>query len=242
MQRLPGTKKKKVVPAKAFGSSANPKTLEEMGIYVSDEEKAVIEAEAEVLKVQKEWKSKLESAMTGADGKLKINPDYYTSAVIQGGDDVLVPVIDPGAIPVENIPPDMAFLPADTPPKKLKGYILDPTNLKLMDPNTGAYVEDQLDQEALAILKGNKPPKSEGYELGQYPGPPVIDAQKLKELAGDPFGPIPNVSLSIEMGKAPDGSPCFVKKTVIETPKGKKVYTLPIMQKGKKVTQLPFAV
>ena len=247
-------KKKKVVPQAALKTI--PKSdFASLGIEISDEEMAVLEAEAKMLKAkaefqqtQKEIQQKLK--MVGTDGKLKIDPAYYTTLSVANDDFEPVkgpePVKEPGDIPVDQLPPDMAFVPLDHPPKPIKPLALDPNTFKLLDPNTGLCVEDQLDAKTLGILKGDLSPDTEGYELGQYPGPPIVSAKKLKMLAGDPHGPIPKIMLSIAPGHTPDGEPCLVKKTVVKGVKGTKVYTTPIYKKKtpavQKVKQTSFFI
>ena len=147
---------------------------------------------------------------------------------------------NPDKIPKDKIPQNMLYkemtdlemLPKvnnpwnKTPiPLPLHPLVLDPESMELCDANTGQSIEGQMDTDALAKFKGHQEPTEEGFGIGQYPGPPVISAQSLKNLAGaNPYGPLPQVNLSIEIenGQA-------VKKTT---------FTVPI--EGKKLKQTPF--
>jgi hypothetical protein len=138
-------------------------------------------------------------------------------------------------VPKDKIPPSMMFqAPPLTPAKDsfspakkpLKPYVLNPETMQLVDAHTGESVEDQLDAKTLAVFKGQQEPTEEGFGLGQYPGPPVISAKKLKKLADmEPDEPgIPQVDLSIVIEPAPPGEQfgAVLKQTTLTTPDGKK--------------------
>jgi len=145
--------------------------------------------------------------------------------------------IPPGKIPVSLLFEPIPLLPqTDTiqpvlpASKKLKPYVLNPATFELCDAKTGLSVEAQMDAKALAVYKGKEDPTEEGFSIGQYPGPPVVSGQKLKLLAGaDPYGPIPDIDLSFEIGPLKDGVSKVFKKTTLTTSEGKKtIYKTPI--------------
>jgi hypothetical protein len=102
-------------------------------------------------------------------------------------------------------------------PKKIQPLCLNPETFELCDAVTGLSVEAEMDATALATFKGKKDPTEEGFGIGQYPGPPVVSAKKLKSMAwgSKPDGPIPDVSLSIEVDKKTGQ---VFKQTVFKTP------------------------
>jgi len=116
-------------------------------------------------------------------------------------------------------------------PKKIKPLILNPETFTVHDPKTGVNVE--VAEDVKAVLKGAQPTE-EGFELGQYPGPPIVNEQLLKLMAGmDPNAPgVPDVDLSIEMDSHPSvagGHPVAFKKTTLTKPDGsKKIIKTPI--------------
>lgn len=156
-----------------------------------------------------------------SDMDKKIINDVFTTAV------KAAPHNSPIVVPVEA--PQKSSLGS----KQLKALAVDPKTFKLIDPGTGLSVEQQLDAKTLDVLKGNAQPTEAGFELGQYPGPPVVQADALKELAGvEPDGPLPEVTVSIEMDSdlnVADGHPvAFKKATLLKADGTKKVYKTPI--------------
>jgi hypothetical protein len=133
---------------------------------------------------------------------------------------------NPDKIPTDKIPPNMLYEPV--------GAILNPDTFTPHDPKTGVNLEIMEDVKALHALGGDqealkdlestfgiKPLEAlastapeDGFNLGQYPGPPVVNGQMLKTLAGSAPGDAPpQINLSIEQENG-----VFVKKTVFTTP------------------------
>ena len=162
---------------------------------------------------------------------------------------------DASKIPVDKVPPELlykqtplippgkSFSPA---PKKLS--FLDPNTFQVADGKTKVSIEAIQDLKSLGIDPAQglgvhpsaiealfkDPPTEDGYDLGQYPGPPVIDPHGLKTLAGMKTNEpgLPEVELSIEMDSDPaiaGGHSVAFKKATFTNPDGtKKVYKAPI--------------
>jgi len=150
---------------------------------------------------------------------------------------------NPDKIPPDKIPPSMMFETVSVgPPKKHFSKkltpILNPETFTLHDPATGVNKEVAEDIKLLQKMGykplGDSPPTEEGFEMGQYPGLPIVNTQMLKTLAGmPPDAPgLPEVDLSIELDSDPNiagGAQIAFKKTTLTTPSGtKKVFKTPI--------------
>jgi hypothetical protein len=123
------------------------------------------------------------------------------------------------------------FTPVTANTKKVKPYAFNPQTLELVDAKTGKSVEKQMDANLLAIAKGKKEPTKDGFGFGEYPGPPVINAKALKELAGVPVNhPLPEIEFGLETGAMKNGV-ASVFKTVKFTGKDgtEKVYKTPLI-------------
>jgi hypothetical protein len=98
--------------------------------------------------------------------------------------------------------------------QKIKPLFIDPNTFEFKDAHTGKNIENEMDAKALGVVKGLKEPTEEGFALGQYPGPPVVEGKLLKKLANMPInGGLPEVDLSVETGPFKNGLG-FVHKTI----------------------------
>ena len=149
---------------------------------------------------------------------------------------------DTDKIPVEQVPSHLLFEPVPLPvPKKTPGSTklkyINPATLQLADGKTKMSLEAVQDLKALGIdpttALASLEPTEDGYDVGQYPGPPVVSAEKLKKLAGmDPNAPeLPVIDIKVATLPPKPGEQfaSVVKQTTITKPDGTKtVFQAPI--------------
>jgi len=145
-------------------------------------------------------------------------------------------------ISTDLVPPHLLFeqVPVSNPkktPGAMKLKYIDPAMLQLASGKSKPSFEVAQNLKTLGIdatvaiapLK----PTEEGYDVGQYPGPPVVSAEKLKKLAGmDPnASALPVIDLKIMTLSPKPGEQFgeFVKQAIVMKPDGTKtIFQSPI--------------
>jgi len=147
---------------------------------------------------------------------------------------------DPSKIPAKDVPSHLLYqqVPIDPPKKSFspgsehKLKFIDPNSLQLVSgKNPKVNLEALEDLSALGInpaeALASMEPSSDGFGIGQYPGPPVVQADALKSLAcmNPNESALPEVDLKVVTLPPKEGEQfsSIVKQTSLTKPDGTKV-------------------